>query len=241
VVWVGLPFVTSRLSRGINGRRDTEPMKAKSDRSPELEEAGKEKTMTTGMKGAAGLAMLVAGAVGAAAVPATAKASGFYLGADAVQLATELDYGFTEKYTTQHLRVKAGYEFLDYLAVEAQLLTADSDVDFDVFGDRFELDTGTIVGVYIKPKTNFETANVYGLFGFSLWDTTYTDVGFGFQDTDAVVMFGVGIGGEFNVTRNFRFSIEAMVHAGSADYPTFFFDSVDVYSYGLAAGFNFRF
>lgn len=197
--------------------------------------------MTTGIRTKTVLATLVAGALGAMAVPDTASARGFYLGADVVQLSTELDYGYTENYTTQHLRVKGGYEFLDYLAIEGQVLTAAHDTDTDVFGGRYELDTGNIVGVYVKPKTNFTNANVYGLIGLSLWDTAYRGVAFPFEDTDSVLMFGLGVGGEFNITRNFRFNIEAMLHTGSADYPTFFSDTVDVYTFGIAAGFNYRF
>lgn len=197
--------------------------------------------MNIGTNSTTALAVLLAGSIGATAVPDTAAASGFYLGADAVQLATELDYGFTENYTTQHLRVKGGFEFLDYLAVEAQVYTADQDTDIDAFGDRFELDTGSIVGVYIKPKARFPNGSVYGLFGFSVWDTTYTEVATALDNTDSVFMFGLGIGGEFNIGRHLRFNIEGMLHTGSADYPTFYLDPVDMYAYGIAAGFNVRF
>jgi hypothetical protein len=188
------------------------------------------------------VALVAAGAISVAVVSTDASAAGFYLGADAVSLKTDLDYaGGSESYSTTHLRVKGGYEFMDYIAVEAHVLTAADDTDIDPFGNLFSLDTGTIVGIYAKPKTNFEKANVYGLLGLSVWDTTYSWVGMPFQDTDSVAMLGIGVGGEFNITKNLRVNVEGMIHIGSADYNTFFADSVDVYALGLAAGVNYRF
>jgi opacity protein-like surface antigen len=192
------------------------------------------------------VAALVAGAMGATLLPGTASAGGFYMGADAALLSTELDYGFTEEYSTNHLRVKAGYEIADFIAVEGHVYTANDDTDIDFTNTLFSLDTGTIVGIYAKPKTNFGAANVYGLIGLSIWDTTYTQVngvGAGTRDTESVAMFGFGVGGEFNITKNFHVNVEGMVHIGSADYNSFFVgsDSVDVYSLGLAAGVSYKF
>lgn len=187
---------------------------------------------------------LAAGAIGIAFMPATASAAGFYIGADVARLSTELDYGFSEEYDTQHVRVKAGYEFADFIAIEGHVYTSNDDDDIDINGDRFSFDTGNIIGVYAKPKTNFAKANVYGLVGLSIWDTTYTILTGVFatsRDTDSVVMLGFGVGGEFNITKNLRFNIEGMLHVGSADYNTFFADSVDMYSLGLAAGMSYKF
>lgn len=192
----------------------------------------------------AAVAVLIAGALGAALMPGTASASGFYLGADAAALSTELDYGFTETYSTTHLRVKAGYEFGRFFALEGHIYTAANGTDVDFTNTTYSLDTGTIVGVYAKPKTNFERANVYGLVGVSIWDSTYTQVngfGAGTRDSASLTMFGVGVGGEFNITKNFRFNVEGMAHYGSADYNTFFTNSVDVYSLGLSAGVSYKF
>jgi hypothetical protein len=189
------------------------------------------------------MVVLTAGATGAALAPGVASAGGFYLGADAALLSTELDYGLTEEYSTNHLRVKAGYEIADFIAVEGHVYTANDDTDIDFAGRLFAFDTGTIVGVYAKPKTNFDKANVYGLVGISMWDTTYTWVsGGGARDTQSVAMFGIGVGGEFNVTKNFRVNVEGMVHVGSADYITGAISTdADVYSLGLAAGVSYKF
>lgn len=182
--------------------------------------------------------------IGFAGIAGTAQAGGFYLGADAVSLSTELDYAFgTEDYSTTHLRLKAGYEFADFLAVEAHLAGAGDDTGVDPFGDLYKFDTGNIIGIYLKPKTPFSKANVYGLIGLSQWDTTYTDVAFPiFKDNETVNMFGFGVGGEFNITKNLRFNIEGMIHVGSADYPVNIGgQSVDILAYGLAAGMSYRF
>ena len=60
--------------------------------------------------------VLLAGFMGAGVIPASASAAGFYLGVDTVALSTQLDYGLTEDYSTTHLRLKAGYEFMNTLA-----------------------------------------------------------------------------------------------------------------------------
>ena len=186
---------------------------------------------------------LVAAIIGAAAVPASASAQGFYLGADMVLLGTELDLGWTEDYSTSHLRVKAGVELSGGFAIEAHLSGAGDDTTVDPFGDQIKFDTGNIIGIYLKPKSNFRDANVYGLFGFSQWDTTYYPVAFSFiKDSETVTMLGFGVGGEFNITRNLRFNIEGMIHVGSADYPVWGTgDSVDLYAAGLAAGLSYKF
>jgi hypothetical protein len=197
--------------------------------------------MTAEIKTVRSLAALVAGVIGTAPASASAAAGGFYLGADLVQLATELDYGYTEKYSTSHLRVRAGYQIADFIAVEGQVLTAGDDTDFDFTNNQFEFDSGTVIGVYAKPGINFRAASVYGLIGFSRWDTKYTFVAPAVRDADSVIMLGIGIGGEFPVTENLSFNIEGMYHTGSADYNRFFFGSIDVNSYGVAAGARFRF
>ncbi|HEX9626267.1 MAG TPA: outer membrane beta-barrel protein [Acidiferrobacterales bacterium] len=186
--------------------------------------------------------VLTLGAVGVAAVPATAAAAGFYLGADFVQLSTELDYGATEKYSTTHARLRAGYEIHDTIAVEMHILTAGDDTDIDFLGNTFRLDTGTIVGIYAKPKSGGRKASVYGLIGFSMWDTSYGPNGFSFlDDTDNVLTLGLGVGGDFNITRNLRFNIEGMMHIGSADYDFWIGTDTDFVSLGIAAGVNYQF
>lgn len=180
--------------------------------------------------------------IGTSSLPTSAAASGFYVGADIIQRTTDLDYaGGSETYRTNHARVKAGYEILKFLAVEAQLSSAAKDTDVDPFGDLFQLDTGNIIGVYAKPKTPFKKANVYGLVGFAQWDTTYRDVATGIKDSDPVTTFGVGVGGEFNITDNLRFNIEGMIQTGSASYKIFFANGPDLYSLSLAAGMSYRF
>lgn len=187
-------------------------------------------------------AMLGLTAISAATLPTSASASDFYIGADVVQRTTNLDYtGGSETYNTNHVRLKGGYEILRFLAVEAHVLTAGKSTAVDPFGKMFELDTGNIIGIYAKPKTNFEKANVYGLVGFAQWDTTYTDVATRVKDTDAVVTFGVGVGGDFNITKNFRFNIEGMIQYGSPSYSTYFSTSPDMYSSSLAAGMSYQF
>ena len=178
----------------------------------------------------------------ATAAPTAVWASGFYLGADEVFLTTRLDHdGGTDTYKTYNFRARAGYEFADSFAVEIQGLTADNDTERVSSGDEFVFDTGEMFGVYLKSKTTFETYNVYGLLGASLWKSSYANVATGPTDAEWIAMFGAGVGGEFDATENLRIHIEGMFHAGSAEYNSYFTDSVVVYSVGVAAGFTYRF
>ena len=54
-------------------------------------------------------------------------------------------------------------------------------------------------------------------------------------------MVGLAVGGEFNIAKNLMIDVEGSVHVGSADYSTFFANSVDVTSLGLAVGVIYRF
>jgi hypothetical protein len=174
---------------------------------------------------------------------AQAAESGFYMGADAVQLTTTIDWGFTESYTTTHARFKAGYQILDFLSVEGRIMSSDYNTDIDVFGDTYRFDTGTMFGVYARPHTNFRDANVYGLIGLTTMNTKYRALRPfpGPVDSDAVLAFTVGVGGTFRIAGNLFLDIEAQAFSGTADYKSYFLDYVDVYGVGISAGLRYRF
>lgn len=175
--------------------------------------------------------------------PAQAAERGFYLGADVASLQTTLDYGDTEKYSTTHARFKAGYQILDFLSVEGRVMSSEYDTDIDVFGGRYRFDTGTMIGVYARPHTNFRNANVYGIVGLTAMNTKYRLVapGTGPVDSDTVIAFTLGVGGSFRIVGNLTLDVEATAYSGTADYKSYFVDYVDLYSVGLGAGLRYRF
>lgn len=175
--------------------------------------------------------------------PARAVDRGFYLGADMTSLQTTLDYGYTEKYSTKHARLKIGYQILNFLSVEGRAMSSDYDTDIDVFGGQYRFDTGTMVGVYARPHTHFRNANVYGIVGLTAMNTKYRALAPfpGPTDSESVIAFTVGVGGSFRIVGNLTLDVEATAYAGTADYGNYFLDYVDLYSAGLGAGLRYRF
>lgn len=167
---------------------------------------------------------------------------GWYLGADAVQLTTTIDYGSTETYTTRHARFKVGYEALDFLSVEGRVMTAGHDTDIDFLGGLYRFDTGPIFGLYARPRTNFGNANVYGILGLTAMNTKYRGVNpAGPTDSSFVLLPTVGVGGTFRIAGGLFFDVEAQAYVGTADYNNYFFDYVDVYGIGVSAGLRYQF
>lgn len=187
---------------------------------------------------------IIAGAVfaGLLACPALALAErGWYAGVDVAQLQTTLDYGATETYVTSHLRFKGGYQILDFLSVEGRVMVSGHDTDTDIWGNQFRFDTGSMLGVYARPHTNFQTANVYGIVGLTVMDSRYRSVALGIQDSDMLFLPTIGVGGDFRVARQLSLTVEAQYFVGTAGYNTFFADYVDVYGFGVGAGVRYRF
>ena len=56
------------------------------------------------------------------------------------------------------------------------MLTAGNNCDTDEFTDTHKFYTGTIVSLYVKPKTEFSRANVYGLIGLAYWEVQVPSV-----------------------------------------------------------------
>ena len=171
-----------------------------------------------------------------------AEDNGWYVGAGVTGLQTTLDYGYTETYTTTHARLSVGYQFLRFLSVEGRLLSPSKDTDVDFLGDTYSFRTGTAFGIYARPHTNFNSANVYGIIGLTAVDTRYRNVTLsGPEDSDTIFLETVGVGGSFTLARNFYLEIEAQVFAGVAKYNTYFADYVDVYGAAIGAGLRYRF
>jgi len=191
------------------------------------------------------IASVLSACVGALVLtsPAQAADSGWYLGADVASLQTTLDYGYTETYNTSHARLKVGYQILSFLSVEGRVMTSGDDTDIDTFGGQYRFDTGNMIGFYARPHTNFQSANVYGILGLTAMNTKYRLVApvTGPTDSDSVLAFTAGVGGTFMIVNNLTFDVEATMYVGSANYASYFADSVNLYSYGLSAGLRYHF
>jgi len=177
------------------------------------------------------------------ATSATTRADdkGWYIGGGAMARQTILEYGASESYSTSHAYVSVGYQFLKFLSLEGRFMSASNDTDIDDFGGLFELDTGNIVGLYVRPHTNFKAANVYGIFGITGMDTKYRAVLGGPVDSDTVISLTAGVGGSFVLAKQLTLDVEAILYAGTAKYSRYFSDFVDVFGSGLGASLRYRF
>jgi hypothetical protein len=178
--------------------------------------------------------------IGGFGIPAIAQADGGYIGADAATMWTDVDWGGgTDHYTTQHLRLKGGYDFPGYFGFEMRIASGGDDTYNDIFG-TWKWEAGTRVSGYFKPRVSFGNFDLYGLLGLSLMDTSYRLVGSGFKDSETIATLDLGFGGQYNFSPNFGVTAEILNSVGSADYPTFT-SGVDIYSTALGAGVVFRF
>ena len=186
--------------------------------------------------------------VGSLGVPLTARADGWYLGADLAVMDTTLEYGgvlsstYTESYTTGHARLKGGYNFAKYYGVELRLTSSGDDTYVDSLG-TWRWRAGESFSGYFKPHYEIGRFDIYGLVGLSVMDTSYEAVAgpwTGQKDEATLATFDFGVGGIFLVTRNFGITAEIKLNVGTADYKTFL-GSTDVYGAAFGAGVVYRF
>ena len=111
----------------------------------------------------------------AMAIPATSFAGNLYVGADFARMksALALPWGAELQYETNHLRLKGGYEWLDWLALEGQILTKGKDehAATPTLGAS-QYDTGLITGLFLKPHYSFRNFGLYVLAGFASTTST---------------------------------------------------------------------
>ena len=102
-------------------------------------------------------------------------AGNWYAGADIAQMTSEITYSWNDtiEYKTNHLRFKAGYELLDWLAFEGQLLTNGEDEnDGTALTSPTEYNTGGTFGAYVKPHAMLGIVDLYALVGFAVATAT---------------------------------------------------------------------
>lgn len=192
------------------------------------------------MRRSVAILAVVAG-FGVCGLPALARADGPYIGVDGATMWSDVYWGgITDHYTTQHLRLKGGYDFPGNMGFEMRIATGSDDTFFDGFY-TYKWEAGTRFSGYFKPRVSFGNFDLYGLLGLSLMDTSYQNLSFGFKDSESILTFDVGFGGQINITRNFGVTADLVYSMGSANYPNTTVYGADIYTTSLGAGVVFRF
>ena len=159
-------------------------------------------------------ALIIASSV---AVASNSFAAGnWYAGIDIAQMASEVTYSWNDtiEYKTTHLRFKGGYEFLNWLAFEAQLLTNGEDEnDGTTLTNPTEYNTGATFGAYVKPHATLGIVDLYALAGFATATATIDcrpSCPPEWESTLDGPSYGAGL--QFSVNDNLRISADYMVY-----------------------------
>jgi opacity protein-like surface antigen len=191
-------------------------------------------------------AVAVLSMAGLTAAPGLSQAAGgmdFYAGADVVQLTSETSaFGSSSDFTTLHLRLKGGMNIINWLAVEAQLVSDADDTDNAI---GFKHSTGFILGIFAKPHVTVGPVDLYGLLGYATAEASLEcDPACGAPKAKAT-LDGVayGLGAQYLVTKQLKVSLDYMVyHDDSATYDGgIYVIMVDTKTSGIGLGVNYTF
>lgn len=187
--------------------------------------------------------LLLASACGFAS---NATAGNWYAGGDIVSLVSEVRFtsGETVEFETAHLRLKGGYEFTDFLAVEGQVVTPADDEQNTTTHGLTVYDVGPTVGIFAKPHLPLGPLDLYGLVGYS---RTYAaiDCTTGCYDPDTTlegISYGAGL--QFYATDKIRISADYMAYFDDdASYDDWWVTPlrVDQKNTAIGIGLNFAF
>ena len=177
-------------------------------------------------------------------------AGNWYAGIDIAQMMSEFTLpSDTVESKTTHLRLKGGYEFLNWLAVEMQLLTNgedDQDTTTGVLAPiPTEYSTGVTFGAYLKPHATLGIVDVYALAGFATATASFDcrpSCPPAWEATLDGLSYGAGL--QFLVNDNLRITADYMVYfddeATYDDDVTFAF-TLDQKNTAFGIGINYAF
>lgn len=154
--------------------------------------------------------MLVAALFGSFA--ANANVENFYVGGQYNKTTLkEKESGFSGSVDFGSLTALAGYQFNDYLAVEARLGTGVKDKSSNDDGYKESLGVG--LQTMLLAKAHYNLSDEFALFavaGYSKTEIEYkeSEPGFSFSETDSLNGLALGIGGEFKFANNFGVHLE---------------------------------
>ena len=172
------------------------------------------------------------------ALVSNAVAGNWYAGGDLAGVASDMRFasGETATFETAHLRLKGGFEFTDWLAVEAQVLSpADDDQTTTLLG-LTEYEIGPMVGVFAKPHLPLGPLDLYAVLGYSRTYVSLDCTGCFERDTTLEgVSYGAGL--QFFATDRIRVSADYMVYFDDdAIYDGFWMTSLPVDQKNTAIG-----
>ena len=188
--------------------------------------------------------------------PVKLFADEWYGGVDAAQVHTTIGgVDSSVDFTTFHLRTKLGFQRQDTYAIEAYVMTPDSDtaeftntsITTSAIGTAVdEYDTGIIISINGKVIFNTQYVNIYPLLAISLLDIEYKYESLfsavpGTTATDSVLMYGSGAGLEFNTKSNMRLNFEVLIQKGEVDFPTTVDANDSIDSVAFNAGLSYYF
>jgi len=167
----------------------------------------------------------------------TASASQFYVGAQATNLSSHLDYGNgSESYNLSPTRIELGWKDPTfYWAIH--ILTSGKDTDIDPFGDTYEMKLNTSYGIFL----GLNSPNFYLSLGLQSFDTIYRLVPTTTQDESNILTLGFQLGIQHEIVPNLSLYADFSYYAGKADYPTFYTANPDFSVHGFAAGLKYAF
>jgi len=168
-----------------------------------------------------------------------ASAQQFYFGAQVTNISAELDYGATESYDLNPVRIELGWQE-DWYYWGFHALTSGSDTDIDFLGDTYEMELDTSFGIFVGGRFGY-TRNFYAAIGMQSFDTTYRFVPGGPADQDNILTLGMLAGGQFQVSPHMYLYADISMYFGTASYPVYFFGDPDFSAFGFAAGAKFAF
>jgi opacity protein-like surface antigen len=162
--------------------------------------------------------------------------TGFYVSGGYAYLDAEATDGYdTVAFTNNALDLRAGYNFSEYVAVEARYaIGAEDDVELNGFVTPFQADIDTW-GVFIKPQYPVTSdATIYALLGYGNVDGTFAGV----NELDENG-FQWGLGAKYSVNTN----VEVFVDYISAydDEVIVDGDVLDLEVYTVTVGVTYKF
>lgn len=178
--------------------------------------------------------LLIAGIL---SITGMANASQFYLGAQATNLSSHLDYGNgSESYNLNPTRIELGWKERGfYWAIH--ILTSGQDTDIDTFGSTFEMKMDTSYGIFL----GLNSPNFYLSLGLQSFDTTYRDIPTTGIDKSNILTLGFQLGIQHEIVPNLSLYADFSYYAGKADYSSFYSANPDFSVHGFAAGLKYAF
>lgn len=173
----------------------------------------------------------------------SAAAGNWYAGGDLTGVESHMRFASAETvaFETAHLRLKGGFEFTDWLAVEAQVLSPADDNQTTTILGLTEYEIGPMVAIFAKPHLQLGFLDLYALLGYS---RTYVviDCSGCFQRDTTLDGISYGAGLQFFATDRIRISADYMVYFDDdAVYDGFFMTSLPTAQKNTAIGVGLNF